>query len=216
MLQRHTKHIRFGWTRHYIGIFISKRGASEKEKASFQQIQNMGARAPSALVPLSLIEKCSSALFNRIIVESKILRRYVLIDAVFLIAVPPSVTSALPKEVVAIEGKSSTMQCTFQARPRPTVSWKLNGNTLVNGSRVRVVSRVIGFQNNMTIVLSTLTIHNVIEADSGNISCSADIPLKDLSTTTQHLVWCKSLFQLNPAKLILNLLSRFAKTNREK
>ena len=119
-----------------------------------------------------------------------------MIDAVFLITVPPSVTSALPKQVIAIEGKSSTMQCTFQARPRPTVSWKLNGNTLVNGSRIQIASRVTGVQNNMTIVLSTLTIHNVIEADSGNISCEADIPLKDLSTTTQHLVWCKSLLQL--------------------
>lgn len=112
---------------------------------------------------------------------------------IFFLTVPPSTTAALPKEVIAIEGKSSKMQCTFQSRPRPTVSWKLNGNTLANGSRIRIESRVTGVQNNVTIVLSTLTIHDVTELDSGNISCSADIPLKDLSSTTQHLVWCKSL-----------------------
>ncbi|XP_065056158.1 hemicentin-1-like isoform X2 [Rhopilema esculentum] len=104
------------------------------------------------------------------------------------VTIYPSLSSPLPNEVIAIEGQTSILQCTFEARPVPQINWYSNQVLLVNGSSYKVEAKVVGYRSNLTIVRSTLTIHRAALADSGNISCVAEIPLARLLSSTNFKV----------------------------
>ena len=66
---------------------------------------------------------------------------------------------------------------------------------------------MVGYRSNLTIVRSTLTIHRVALADSGNISCVAEIPLARLLSSTNFIVHCKIFMIVLKKKLTYGINS---------
>ena len=67
------------------------------------------------------------------------------------------------------EGDTATITCQATGRPLPNISWYLNSNSLVNGTKHTISEMSL----NTTTINSTLTIMSVKSSDVGTYTCNA-------------------------------------------
>ena len=106
--------------------------------------------------------------------------------------VRPFIVNPLPKTTIAIEGKTKTIECTFKAKPSPTVTWYLDGLAVVSGSaRFQVHTNITENPRNLTLVQSAFTINNAMLNDTGVLTCVAEHSVGNSSSSTNIVVHCE-------------------------
>lgn len=103
----------------------------------------------------------------------------------------PFVVTNLANAIIGVQGKSKTINCTFKAKPAPTVKWFMKETLLLNGSRIQIHTRTEHGSSSMAHVESSITITNVMLEDAGNIRCEATLSFGNASSATKFLVHCK-------------------------
>ena len=94
-------------------------------------------------------------------------------------AVPP--TNTLTSVPVVVHQINHTLSCSFDGLPRPTVTWRLNGTTLVTG-RDNYVIREIDNMSHVDIVGTKLSNSGDYECEVSNLLGS---DRKSVSLTVQ-------------------------------
>ena len=113
-------------------------------------------------------------------------------NAFFYHTVRPFIVNPLPKTTIAIEGKTKTIECTFKAKPSPTVTWYLDGLAVVSGSsRFQVHTNITENPRNLTLVQSAFTINNAMLNDTGALTCVAEHSVGNSSSSTNIVVHCE-------------------------
>ncbi|KAL7676000.1 hypothetical protein ACOME3_002259 [Neoechinorhynchus agilis] len=87
--------------------------------------------------------------------------------------VKPKIISPPQREKVITVGETLTLQCTARGTPTPFINWRLNwGHVCRDGSNRCVISHDVD-RYEPDVVTGTLTVKNVVKADSGAYSCEA-------------------------------------------
>lgn len=77
-------------------------------------------------------------------------------------------------------GENVAFNCSADGLPQPVITWKKNGNLLVNSTRITTVSKQeyisvsYGLFQNVWRVTNVLIIRDIKESDTGNYTCKAN------------------------------------------
>ncbi|KAH9592566.1 hypothetical protein MS3_00004447 [Schistosoma haematobium] len=103
------------------------------------------------------------------------------------VQVPPRVS--LPISTIGYEGKSVTMNCEADGRPKPEITWEFKGQPMTShlGDRVRFETP------------TKVTIHDLIPSDGGTYSCVARSPGQEMAMDSTFLtIFTKPEFERTP------------------
>lgn len=101
---------------------------------------------------------------------------------------------ALPNTTIAVEGKSKSIGCTFNAKPVPAINWYMNDSLIINGSRIIIHTSVTTGGHDLATIHSTVNINDVVILDTGSIRCQAVLHIGNASSLTSLIMHCKFTF----------------------
>ena len=96
------------------------------------------------------------------------------------------------KSIMKRVGENVVLNCSADGLPQPTITWKKNGNLLVNTTRITIasqqeyISAYYEFQN-VWRVTSLLSIRDIKESDTGNYTCKANNEDNIVASAMQRL-----------------------------
>ena len=105
--------------------------------------------------------------------------------------VRPSIKTPLAATTILLEGRTETIECEFEAKPEPIAKWYFKGSAVGNGSKFLIRSEVTENLQKVSTVRSSVTIRDIMQNYTGNLTCSAEHPYGNATSSTYVIVHCK-------------------------
>ena len=126
-------------------------------------------------------------------------KQYFIFILFIFIIVEVNLLNTTKASIMKRVGENVTLNCSADGLPQPVITWKKNGNLLVNSTRITITSKQEYIDasyelfQNVWRVTSLLSIRDIKESDTGNYTCKANNEDNIGASATQKLFQLKTL-----------------------